>query len=1208
MVDSGATTTFLSRRFVKENRVVTRKLATPIPLYNIDGTLNRDGTITDVAILELEIGAHREKVVFTVTDIGMEDIIIGLDWLRKHNPEVDWDQGTLKLSRCPASCRPCFEGQLPAQTDTRDTGVRPTARQRTRRVRKVKEVGKIRATVMVEEDLEPATPSSIPVEWDNSEDALLYSWEQGHALSNAPQLFAMAGYTYSQQLAEQEYQKKEVRPVEQIVPERYHQYLRVFSKDASERLPEHGPYDHAIELVPEAKMFHSRVYPLSPNEQVELDKFLQENLAKGYISESKSPISSPFFFIKKKDGSLRPVQDYRRLNEITVKNRYPIPLVSELVDRLKQAKVFTKLDIRWGYNNIRIKTGDEWKAAFVTNRGLFEPNVMFFGLTNSPSTFSAFMNDIFKDLIVEGKITIYLDDILIFSNDLETHRAVTREVLKRLAEHDLFCKPEKCEFEVPKVEYLGVLVSHNRVEMDPVKVKGIQEWPTPRNASDVRKFRGFANFYRRFIQDFSRICKPLDRLTGKVPWQWGQDEQEAFDELKRRFVQNPVLCMYDPNKDTRIEVDASGYATGGVLAQLQDDGKWHPVAFHSESMSEAERNYEIYDKEMLAIIRALEAWRHYLEGLPRRFEIQSDHKNLEYWRTAQHLTRRQARWALYLSRFDFEITHKPGTSNGRADALSRRPDHQKDDADDNLDQIVLRPEQFRLLAARRGHNAVVADKALLKRIRTCSEREQEVAEALQKVEKLGPARLQSDLVDWNVEQGLILYRGKVYVPKDEALRTEIVRIHHDLPPAGHPGQWKTLELVSRNYWWPGMGKFVKEYVGTCDTCRRTKPVRSRPQGLLKPNEIPERPGQIVTCDYIVGLPEIDGHNAIQLMADRHGKLVHLVPCSDEIDAGGAADVFIREYFRLHGLPRKIISDRGPQFAADLFRAILKGLGIESALSTAYHPQTDGQSERFNQEGEAYLRAFCSQRRDDWVKWLPIAEYALNARVHSSTGYSPFFLMYGYEPQFLVPANPDTPVPAANERLAELAKAREDATAALTLAAERMKEYFDRHAQDTPTFTPGQKVWLDTRNLRFSDIPKKLADKFAGPYPVVRRVGELAYELKLPHTMKIHPVFHVSLLHAHKQSTLPGRVPPEPAPIEVEGEEEYEVEEIRNSRRWGRWHKLQYLVRWKGWGPENDSWEDAADVEHAAELVEAFHNRHPDADGPHKPYTPKKRRS
>ena len=188
--------------------------------------------------------------------------------------------------------------------------------------------------------------------WDESEDSLLQAWEDGLQLREGPQLFAMAGYTYSQQLAEQEYQKRETKSVEQIDPPEYHQYLRVFSKEASERLPDHGPYDHAIELVPNAKMFHSRVYPLSPNEQEELDKFLRENLAKGYISESKSPISSPFFFIKKKDGSLRPVQDYRRLNEITVKNRYPIPLVSELVDRLKNAKIFTKLDIRWGYNNI----------------------------------------------------------------------------------------------------------------------------------------------------------------------------------------------------------------------------------------------------------------------------------------------------------------------------------------------------------------------------------------------------------------------------------------------------------------------------------------------------------------------------------------------------------------------------------------------------------------------------------------------------------------------------------------------------------------------------------------------------------------------------------------------------------------------------------------------------------------------------------------
>ncbi|PIL36563.1 hypothetical protein GSI_00252 [Ganoderma sinense ZZ0214-1] len=284
-------------------------------------------------------------------------------------------------------------------------------------------------------------------------------------------------------------------------------------------------------------------------------------------------MSSPFFFVKKKDGSLHPIQDYRQLNDITIKNRYPLPLVSDLIDRLKKAKYFTKLDIHWGYNNVRIKTSDEWKAAFVTNRGLFEPNVMFFGLANSPSTFSALMNDIFKDLIILGKVTIYLDDILIFTNDIEEHHTLVCEVLKHLAERDLFCKPEKCEFKQPKVEYLGVLVSENHVEMDLVKVKGIAEWPVSQNTLDVWKFCSFANFYRCFIKDFSAVCKPLDRLTGNAPWKWEAEEQEAFDEPKRRFTESPVLSMYNPDCKTRIEVNASGYATSAVLSQEGEDSK-----------------------------------------------------------------------------------------------------------------------------------------------------------------------------------------------------------------------------------------------------------------------------------------------------------------------------------------------------------------------------------------------------------------------------------------------------------------------------------------------------------------------------------------------------------------------------------------------------------------------------------------------------------
>ena len=269
---------------------------------------------------------------------------------------------------------------------------------------------------------------------------------------------------------------------------------------------------------------------------------------------------------------------------------------------------------------------------------------------------------------------------------------------------------------------------------------------------------------------------------------------------------------------------------------------------------------------------------------------------------------------------------------------------------------------------------------------------------------------------------------------------------------------------------------------------------------------------------------------------------------------------------------------------------------ESAMSTAYHPRTDGQSERWNQEIEAYLRMYCSRRRDDWVKWLPIAEFAFNSHEHSSTGYSPFYLMYGFEPQFHVPMLP-TSVPTADERREELRQAREDATAALTLTAERMKEYYDRYVREAPELKEGQKVWLDTKNFRVPGVSRKLVDRYAGPYLVKRKVGNLAYELKLPKDLALHPVFHVSLLLPHKESQLPGRHPPEPASIEVEGEEEYEVEEVLDSRRYGRWKKLQYLVHWKGWGPEHDSWEDVTDLGNAPRIMQKFHSAHPEAPGP-----------
>jgi hypothetical protein len=338
-----------------------------------------------------------------------------------------------------------------------------------------------------------------------------------------------AGSTVSQRLAEA--YARNSAPARTDVPSWAADFSDVFNKDSFNSLLEKRAWDHAIELVPDAKPANCKVYPISPLEQKELDAFIAEGLSTGRIRLSKSPMASPVFFIKKKDGALRFVQDYRALNAMTVKNRYPLPLINDLINRLKGARFFTKLDVRWGFNNVRIREGDEWKAAFRTNQGL----------TNSPATFQTMMNDIFQDLILSGDVMVCLDDILIAHSDLARHRQIVREVLRRLRKHCLFLRPEKCEFEKSTIEYLGIIISHNHVEMDPVKVTGVASWPTPENKKDMQQFFGFTNFYRRFIQVFSDVARPLFNLMKKgVAWTWTAALAAAFQALKDTVTAEPV--------------------------------------------------------------------------------------------------------------------------------------------------------------------------------------------------------------------------------------------------------------------------------------------------------------------------------------------------------------------------------------------------------------------------------------------------------------------------------------------------------------------------------------------------------------------------------------------------------------------------------------------------------------------------------------------
>jgi len=304
---------------------------------------------------------------------------------------------------------------------------------------------------------------------------------------------------------------------------------------------------------------------------------------------------------------------------------------------------------------------------------LFEPTVMFFGLTNSPTTFQAMMNDLLRDLVVEEKVAVFIDDVMVATETEERHNKIVEEVLRRLEENDLFVKPEKCVWKVREVGFLGVIIGEDGVRMEKEKVQGVIEWPVPKSVKDVQKFLGLANYYRWFVKDFAKIARPLHEMTRKEnKWSWRERQQKAFEELKERFTTEPVLVTPDLDKKMRVEADASDFATGGVLSIKCKDKKWRPVAYISKLLNEAKRNYEIHDKEMLAIIRCLEVWRHFLEGAKDWFEIWTDHKNLEYFMKAQKLNQRQARWSLYLSRFDFALKHVAGKSMGRADSLSRR--------------------------------------------------------------------------------------------------------------------------------------------------------------------------------------------------------------------------------------------------------------------------------------------------------------------------------------------------------------------------------------------------------------------------------------------------------------------------------------------------------------------------------------------------------
>jgi hypothetical protein len=520
-----------------------------------------------------------------------------------------------------------------------------------------------------------------------------------------------------------------------------------------------------------------------------LREYIETSVKKGWIRSSTSPAGAPIHFVKKKDGGLRLCVDYRGLNAMIIKDRTPLPLIGEALDQLSKVKVYTKLDVKDAYHHLWIVKGDEWKTAFRTKYGLYEYLVMPFGLTNAPASFQRWMNEVLSDYLNIFCIA-YLDNILIYSDNIETHRKHVKMILKRVEEVSLTLKASKCQFHTDRTEYLGYIIAPTGISMDPEKVQVVEEWREPTNVKGVHSFLGFANFYRRFIRDFSKITTPLTKLTRKDrPWEWNDAAQVAFEELKAAMISQPILRHFDPTRPLTLDMDASDYAIGAVCSQPDDLGILHPLGYFSRKLKEAELNYHVHDKELLAIIDGLNKWSTYCKGTHHTITILSDHKNLEYWRTKKDLNLRQARWGEQLANYNFVITYRPGTFAGKPDILSYESGDSPWEGEakhrQNRGRIPLAEDEFRISAAQ--EITLQIDLELLKEIKEKTEKDGELKDIL-KTLRNGERRDSWVALGLSEEQdGILSYEGLIWIPQDDELRLRILWDHHDAPIAGHPG-------------------------------------------------------------------------------------------------------------------------------------------------------------------------------------------------------------------------------------------------------------------------------------------------------------------------------------------------------------------------------------------------------------------------------------
>ena len=930
-----------------------------------------------------------------------------------------------------------------------------------------------------------------------------------------------------------------------------------------------------ITLKDAEKMIKTRNYPCPRKWKDAWYVLLQQHLDAGRIRPSHAPAGSGAFIIPKADPTVLPrwVNDYRQLNSNTVTDSFPIPRIDDILADCAKGKIWATIDMTNSFFQTRMHPDDVHLTAVNTPWGLYEWLVMPMGIKNAPAIHQRRVTAALRDHI--GKIChVYLDDIVIWSSNLEEHARNVRTILQALEKAKLYCNPKKTKLFCTEIHFLGHRISTRGIEPDEGKADRIKNWPTPKCATDVRAFLGLVRYLSAFLPKLAKYTVTLDELTrkecDKVFPKWTDRHQQSFDSIKRLVTSTDCLTTIDPNlmpsHKIFVTTDASDTGSGAILSFGPSYELARPVAYDSRSFKGAELNYPVHEKELLAIIRALSKWRTDLLGY--RFEIWTDHKTLEHFNNQRDLSRRQVRWMEFLSQYDASINYIPGENNCATDALSRLPD--------TLQSIS---SIFSTSPSRSSTSKLDLDTDIITAIKDGYTHDPFV-------NKLLSASSGMDCI--KNSNGFWFINDRLVIPNVKHVHESLFRLAHD--SMGHFGHEKCLPSLINSFYWPNMRRDLEHaYIPACADCQRNKSKTSKPIGPLHPLPIPDARCDSVAIDFIGPLPLDNGFDTIVTFTDRLGSDIQIIPTVSSLTAEKLAELFFEKWYCENGLPLEIVSDRDKLFMSTFWKSLHSLTGIKLKMSTSYHPETDGSSERTNKTVIQCIRFAVERDQLGWVKALPKIRFDIMNSVNKSTGFTPFQLRFGRSPRVLPPLFPSdytTPTDKlAHDLLKRMAVTVADAQDHLISAKVSQSYHANKSRSFTFPFKVGDRVVLSTlhrrRELR-ADDPNRVAKfmpRFDGPF-VIKNTDEKhsTVTLDLPNLPNIFPVFHTSEIKPFTEndnSLFPSRALVPPDPVTLDGHQEFFVDKIVDERKRGK--KTFYKVRWQGEGPEGDIWLPAEEI-------------------------------